>query len=140
VKIVLQGLLAVLVLIQFIPVDIQNPKVDKALEIKAPEQVMEILRRSCYDCHSNEVKIPWYSSIAPFSFSIASHIDIGREYVNFSIWEKYTKDEKDKKLEAIYRTVYAAMPLQSYLWLHKDAKLTQDEIRLIRNWTGKSPF
>ena len=60
--------------------------------------------------------------------------------INFSTWEKYTEEEKDKKLKGIFRTVYAAMPLASYVTLHKEAKLTKEEITLIREWTGKAPF
>ncbi|MBD3840515.1 MAG: heme-binding domain-containing protein [Campylobacterales bacterium] len=137
---VIKGVLFVLVLLQFIPVKIENKPFDKALEIKAPEEIMAILKRSCYDCHSNEVKIPWYASIAPFSYTIANHIDLGRKWVNFSEWENYTQEQKDKKLDGIFRTVYAAMPLPSYLWLHPEAKLTKDEIKKIRDWTGKAPF
>jgi len=139
-KNVLKGLFVVFVLVQFIPVNIENPQVDKNLEIKAPEEVMKIFKRSCYDCHSNKVVVPWYASIAPLSFSISSHIDLGRKWLNFSTWENYTQDQKDKKLEEIFRTVYAAMPLSSYLWLHPKAKLTKDEIKLIRDWTGKAPY
>jgi len=139
-KNVLKGLFVAFILIQFIPVNIENPQVDKNLEIKAPAEVMGIFKRSCYDCHSNEVIIPWYASVAPFSFSIANHVDLGRKWLNFSTWESYTQEQKDKKLEGIFRTVYAAMPLPSYLWLHPEAKLTKDEIKLIRDWTGKAPY
>lgn len=137
---VIKGLFIVLVLIQFIPIDIPNPKSDKNLEIKAPQEIMEIFKRACYDCHSNEVVIPWYASVAPLSFSISNHVDLGRKWLNFSTWEEYTQEQKDKKLEGIFRTVYAAMPLPSYLWLHPEAKLTKEEIKKVRDWTGKAPF
>lgn len=130
----------VLVLLQFIPAPIDNPKTDKALEVKAPPQVMAVLKKACYDCHSNEVVIPWYTAIAPGSFFIKGHVDLGRKWVNFSEWENYTQKEKDEKLKGIFRTVYAAMPLPSYLWLHPEAKLTKEEIKMIRDWTGKAPY
>jgi len=132
--------LIVFLSLQLIPAKINNPSSDKNLEIKAPQEVMSILRRSCYDCHSNEVKTPWYASIAPASFFIKSHVDLGRKWLNFSTWENYSEKDKDKKLQGIFRTVYAAMPLASYVSLHKDAKLTKDEIKLMRDWTGKAPF
>lgn len=132
--------LGLFVVIQFIPAKIENHETSKELEIKAPEKVMEVFKRACYDCHSNEVKVPWYASIAPGSFYIKNHVDIGRKWLNFSEWENYTPKEKDEKLEGIYRTIYAAMPLQSYILLHEEAKLTKEEIRMIREWTGKSPF
>jgi len=133
-------IVATFILLQFIPAKIDNPKLDTNLEIKAPSQIMTILKRSCYDCHSNEVTIPWYSNIAPASFYIKNHVDLGRKWLNFSTWENYSEKQKDKKLAGIFRTVYAAMPLASYISLHKDAKLSKDEIKLIRTWTGKAPF
>lgn len=132
--------LAIFILLQFIPVDIDNPKTDKKLEIKASPQIMSIFKKACYDCHSNEVKIPWYSKVAPVSFTISRHIDLGRKWLNFSIWETYTQKQKDKKLEEIYKAVYRVMPLDMYKSMHKEAILTKDEIKLIRDWTGKSPF
>ena len=132
--------LAIFVVLQFIPAKIDNPQTDKNLEVKVTPELMSIFKRSCYDCHSNEVKIPWYQNIAPGSFFIKKHVDLGRKWLNFSTWENYTEEEKDKKLKGIFRTVYAAMPLASYVTLHKKAKLTKDEIQLIREWTGKAPF
>jgi hypothetical protein len=132
--------LAVFIGLQFIPAKIENPQTDSSLEIKAPEKVMAVLKRSCYDCHSNQVKIPWYQSIAPASFMVKNHVDLGRQWLNFSIWESYSEKEKDKKLKGIFRTVYAAMPMASYLSMHEEAKLTKDEIQMIREWTGKAPY
>ena len=132
--------LAILVALQFIPSEIENPKTDKNLEIKVSPEIMSIFKRACYDCHSNEVVIPWYSNIAPGSFFIKGHVDLGRKWLNFSEWENYTAKQKDDKLKGIFRTVYAAMPLASYITLHEEAKLTKQEIKLIRDWTGKAPF
>jgi len=132
--------LLIIIALQFIPSKIENPITNKNLEINAPSPIKKIFKRSCYDCHSNEVKIPWYQSIAPTSFMIKRHVDLGRKWLNFSTWEKYSEKDKDKKLEGIYRTVYKAMPLASYVSFHKEAKLTKEEIILIREWTGKSPF
>ena len=84
---------AILIVIQFIPVDIKNTPTDPKLQIKAPENIMKMLKKSCYDCHSNSANLPWYSKIAPFSFFIKHHIDIGRKWLNFSIWETYTQEE-----------------------------------------------
>ena len=32
-----------------------------------PDDVMQVLRAACYDCHSNETSWPWYSRVAPVS-------------------------------------------------------------------------
>ena len=139
-KRILLIVLVIFILLQFIPAKIENPTVSKNLEIKAPKEIMAIFKRSCYDCHSNEVVIPWYQAIAPISFKIKHHVDLGRKWLNFSEWENYTQKEKDQKLKGIFRTVYAAMPLASYIWLHPEAKLTKKEIQMIRDWTGKAPY
>jgi hypothetical protein len=133
-------LFAGFILIQFIPSEIKNRETDPALEIKAPKQVMAVFKTSCYDCHSNHVNVPWYASIAPASFYIEKHVDLGRKWLNFSEWENYTEKEKDDKLKGIFRTVYAAMPLASYTLLHEEAKLSKEEIKMIRDWTGKAPY
>ncbi len=133
-------LFAGFILIQFIPSEIKNRETDPALEIKAPKQVMAVFKTSCYDCHSNQVNVPWYASIAPASFYIEKHVDLGRKWLNFSEWENYTEKEKDDKLKGIFRTVYAAMPLASYTLLHEEAKLSKEEIKMIRDWTGKAPY
>jgi len=129
-----------IILIQFIQVEKTNPKTNPALEIKAPKEVMAILKRSCYDCHSNSVKLPWYSNIAPFSWTISRHIDLGRKWVNFSIWESYSTEQKDKKLGEIYKSVYKVMPLSSYVNMHPEAILTKEDRKYLREWTGKAPF
>ncbi len=121
---------------QFIRIDKALPKSDKSLELVAPKEVMAILKKACYDCHSNETVYPWYSNIAPFSWTISSHIKEGRKALNFSNWQNYTQNEKEKKLKDIYRTVYAAMPLQSYIWLHSEADLSKEQRKMIRDWTG----
>ncbi|NNE99746.1 MAG: hypothetical protein HKN25_12065 [Pyrinomonadaceae bacterium] len=59
--------------IQFIRPDRTNPPVDKTLAIESsltiPPDVDAILIRSCNDCHSNKTEYPWYSNIAPISWS-----------------------------------------------------------------------
>ena len=124
---------------QFIQTDKTNPKVDKNIEIKTNAEVMKIFKTACYDCHSNETVYPWYSNIAPFSWVVSNHINEGRKALNFSTWENYSDEEKKEHLKDIYRTVYASMPLQSYLWIHDDAILTKEQRTLIRDWTGVRP-
>ena len=98
---VLKYMIISLILLQFFPAHINNPKTDPSLEIKAPAKIMEIFKRACYDCHSNNVVIPWYQTIAPGSFYIKRHVDLGRAWLNFSTWETYDQKKKDKKLEEL---------------------------------------
>ena len=128
--------LIVFIVMQFIRPEQNIIQTSKELEIKAPLEVMSVLKTSCYDCHSNNVVWPSYSQIAPFSWIISSHVKNGRKALNFSIWENYTADEKKHELKQIYRTVYASMPLQSYTAFHEEAVLNKKQKMLIRDWTN----
>ena len=85
------------IVMQLIPVERSNPKTDPALEIKAPADVKAVFKRSCYDCHSNETKWPWYSNIAPMKWFIARDVEVGRQWLNFSEWESYDEEKKKKR-------------------------------------------
>ncbi|MCT7596855.1 heme-binding domain-containing protein [Aliarcobacter butzleri] len=129
-------LLGLFLVIQLIPTSKENEVVDKSLEITAEEGIMDILRTACYDCHSNETVYPWYSYIAPFSWTISKHVKEGKKALNFSIWETYTEKEKEEHLKDIYRTIYASMPLQPYLLIHTKANISSEDRKVIRDWTG----
>lgn len=128
--------LLVFMVMQFIRPDRSDVAVNKELEIKAPDNIMTMFKAACYDCHSDEVKWPWYSNIAPMSWLIADNVRGGVKALNFSQWENYSPEDKKKKLKAIYRTVYGSMPVPSYLWFHDEAKLTKKQRQEIRDWTG----
>jgi hypothetical protein len=141
IKTILKYLIGFFLVIQLIPVSYEEPKkADPAHEMKAPPEIMAIFKRSCYDCHSNDTVLPWYSHIAPLSWSMSRHVDLGRKWLNFSIWETYTPEEKDKKMGEIYQSVFVAMPLRGYVKMHPEAELSQEERKMIREWTGKAPF
>jgi hypothetical protein len=128
-------LLLILIAIQFIRPEKTNPPVNEKTTLKAPENVMEILKRSCYDCHSNETVWPWYSNIAPLSWSIISHVNDGRKALNFSNWTKIDPKIKEKRIKrAIKTTANGMMPLSTYLWLHEDAKLSKEDKEVLKGW------
>ncbi len=129
-------ILSILIFMQFFQIDKENKKLDKTLEIKAPDNIMTMLKDACYDCHSNQTKWPWYSNIAPFSWAIDTHVKDGRKALNFSTWEEYSPEEKKKKMKEIFRTAYASMPLSSYIKFHEEADLTREQRTQIRDWTG----
>ncbi len=137
-KNILIWLIFPLIAIQFITVDVPdklngNPK-DK---LKAPKEVMSILKRSCFDCHSNSVTYPWYDKIAPASWYVKSHVKKGREIVNFSKWNSYSKEKKLKILDGLPKALVIRMPLPTYLWLHKDAKLSNSDKEILKRWVEK---
>ena len=128
--------LIIFIVMQFIRPDRTNIAVEKSMEIQTPVEVAQIFQSACYDCHSNETKWPWYSEISPFAWVISNHVTQGRKALNFSIWENYSEEEKKEHLKDIYRTVYAAMPLPSYIFAHEEANLTKKQRSTVRDWTG----
>jgi hypothetical protein len=137
-KILFGWLAGTLILLQFIKIEVPPPpKASKSDEIKAPKEVMKILKRSCYDCHSNQTKWPWYSKIAPISWEVNSHVKNGRAWLNFSIWEKYPKEKKKKLYQGIEKSITWQMPPSDYLLIHKDARLSKKQRDLIKKWAQK---
>lgn len=119
-------------LIQLIPVNTENPKVninDNFTQIeKTPPHIEEILKNACYDCHSNETKYPYYAHIAPVSWTISDHISKGRKYMNLSIWGTYNSDQKKGILTHSAETVKnGAMPIAGYMAQHPKARLTKEQ-------------
>ena len=123
----------VLIGIQFIPVDRVNPPIQS--ELMAPEDVDAILRRACYDCHSNETRWPLYSYIAPISWLVVGHVNEGRGDLNFSEWPTFDFELQELALSDIAEQVSEGkMPLQSYTLIHRDAKLSDEERELLLGW------
>jgi hypothetical protein len=105
---------------------------------KAPTQVSGILTRACADCHSNETRWPWYSNVAPMSWFLIDHVNHGRDHFNFSEWATYSEDDQDKLLGSICSlSKKGRMPLPSYLWIHRDATLSDGDIAALCSWSDK---
>lgn len=127
-------LIFLLLLIQSVRFDKTSEPLDPAKDFvtitSANAEVSHILKIACYDCHSNQPTYPWYANLAPISWWMQNHIDEGSHHLNFSIWGTYSEKRKDHKLEECIEMVEEdEMPLASYTWMHKEAKLT-DEQRL----------
>lgn len=100
-----------------------------------PKKVQSILRTSCYDCHSNGTNYPAYAYIQPFSYFIKKHIKEGKKELNFSEWGLYSQRKQSNKLEAVENQIkQGKMPLSSYLYLHHDAKLSDEKMKEVVNW------
>jgi len=128
-------LLITLIAIQFIPLERTNPPVDKSIALDAQPEVMQILHKSCYDCHSDETKWSKYAYIAPLSFGVVSHVENGRAALNFSRYKTIDKEIKILRLKKAIRTLKLdTMPLPSYLLFHKEAKLSKEEKSLLTKW------
>jgi len=126
-------------IIQFIPVDKVNKPVDQSKNFvkveNTPPKVAALLKNACYDCHSDETVYPKYAYIAPFSWSVKSHINDGREHLNFSVWRTYNKDLKQNMLKNSMQTIESkVMPMPAYIVYHQEANLSKDKRMLLNNY------
>ena len=134
----LAGIVALLLAIQVVPVSRTNPPVGG--DVSAPPDVQPILRRACYDCHSNETVWPWYSRIAPVSWLVASDVHEGRGQLNFSVWSRLTPAQQAKALREAWRHVAdGEMPPWTYRLMHRDAGLSAEDRVALRAWTAGAP-
>ena len=100
-----------------------------------PKNVEIILRTSCYDCHSNNTYYPWYSYIQPVRFFMESHIKEGKENLNFNEWGTYSNRKQERLLNSIKEQIETKqMPLSSYTIMHENAKLNDEQIKVLTNW------
>lgn len=113
--------LVVLVLMQLIPVDRNNPPVTRNIHWDSP-RTAGLVQRACMDCHSNETKWPWYSYVAPISWYVAHDVHEGRRHVNFS-----QAGKKIKWDHCVDEVEEGDMPLAEYMWIHASARLTHTE-------------
>jgi len=139
VKVFIFVLIVGLIVIQFVPSGIpgNKPEDDKNIINSGllSDPVTELIRKSCFDCHSDQTELPWYSRLAPVSWVLANHIKEGRSHLNFSEWAGYGEREKISKLEEIKDEAESGgMPLKSYLLMHPEAKMDPEEVLLLVAW------
>jgi hypothetical protein len=125
--------LVVAVAAQFVPVHRTNPPV--RFEVEAPAEVRSIIERSCYDCHSNRTRWPWYSHVAPVSWLVVRDVHRGRKELNFSEWPTFDFEAQDHLMSGIAKQVdRGTMPLAIYVVMHPDARLTLEERQTLLEW------
>jgi len=138
-KKILYFLVIALMIIQFI-----HPKRNKAtgeqvnnIAIVHPisQDVKSILEKACLDCHSNNTRYPWYTNFQPFDWWITHHINEGKRELNFDEFNNRSLRFQYNKIKEVVKQVKEnEMPLNSYLWIHKDAKLSSEEKSKLISW------
>jgi hypothetical protein len=112
-----------------------GPQPNSIANFGVPQNVHSILSKACYDCHSNNTRYPWYNNVQPIAWFLSDHVAEGKRELNFDEFAAYSLKRKKKKLEETVEMVKEdKMPLRSYLWIHKDAKLTAAEKATLTNW------
>jgi hypothetical protein len=139
-KKVLLFIVFALAVIQFIPPAKNEMKATSGHQLQAvfpvPNTVQQILSTSCNDCHSNNTARVWYDRIQPAAWWMASHVSAGKEELNFDEFATYSLRRQFHKFEEIVEMLEEGeMPLNSYLWMHGNAKLNEDQKNTLVNWT-----
>jgi hypothetical protein len=139
-KRIVLGLVIVFAGMQFIRPDRTNPPLNASQSVQVtaavPADVDKVLRRACYDCHSSETRWPWYSGVAPMAWGVADHVTEGRAEFNLSEWGSYPARKRVAVLEKMCDEVREGrMPLKQYLWLHRDATLSEADWKSICDWS-----
>ena len=103
-----------------------------------PAKVQGIVQTSCFDCHSNNTNYPWYSYVQPVRMLMDSHINEGKENLNFSEFGTYSKRKQQSKLDRMIKQIKSdEMPLASYTMMHKNAVLTNESKAVLLHWIEK---
>ncbi len=128
----------VLALAQLLRPTFTNPPVTG--DVQAPPAVNAVLRKACYDCHSNETVWPWYANVAPSSWLLWEDVREGREDLNFSTWTDYPPEERAKRLaQSVHELEEGDMPPRTYRLMHAEARLSADEIALLQQGAQSDP-
>lgn len=137
-KVMKIGLLVVVVVgvgIQFIPVDGVGVNPPQRYKLDAPPEVEAILRRACYDCHSNETAWPFYARLAPSSWLMIRDVKKGRSRMNVSEWGDAEESERQIDKENSWEQIESGqMPLWFYLPMHPSARLSDADKTILKTW------
>ncbi|GGA95038.1 cytochrome P460 family protein [Puia dinghuensis] len=133
VRIILLICLAIFIAIQLIRPPLDHPPV--TADLQAPPEVKAILKRACYDCHSNETRLAWFDQPAPAYWFVVSDVKEGREALNFSRFDSLPKAQQAAKLfECIMQVEQGGMPLAQYTALHHGRVISAGELAVLKQY------
>jgi hypothetical protein len=119
-----------------------RPKIERppvTAELQAPPEVKAILRRSCYNCHSNETQLSWFDQPAPAYWLVAHDVKTARRHLNFSeIGKLPAAAQRGMLFEAVNQIRLGAMPLPSYRQAHPGSAVTAEDLAVLEKYLA--PF
>lgn len=119
--------------LQFMRPALTNPPV--TADLQAPPEVKQILQHSCYSCHSNETKLPWFDQVVPAYWLVTSDVKEARKHINFSeIGKLPPPQQKGLLFEAVNFIQMGAMPLPSFRRVHPDTVITDAQLKILRDY------
>lgn len=142
---VIAGRILIVVLVLFIILQFIRPPGNQSVGESAnaiqtkypvPPDVHNLLRRACYDCHSNNTVYPWYSYVEPVGWFLSNDIKEGKRELNFDEFGSYPAFRQIRRFEAIRQQIEEGeMPLPAYKLMHASAVLSPEEKTQIIQWT-----
>jgi hypothetical protein len=120
-------------LLQFVRLPLPNPPV--TADVQAPAEVKQILKKSCYGCHSNETKLVWFDYPVPAYWIVRDHVLEARQHINFSeIGKLPAAQQKAALYEGLFQISRGTMPIPAYVAFHPDAKISEQDVTVLRNY------
>jgi Haem-binding domain/Cytochrome P460 len=121
--------------IQFVRPELENPPV--TAELSAPLPVKQILKTSCYNCHSNETRLSWFDEPVPAYWLVVSDVTKGRKRLNFSeIGNLPVAQQNGLLFESMSQIEAGAMPLPAYRRLHPESVISPEQLAIMKNYLG----
>ena len=132
---ILKWVLGIAVVIQLVPFGHThtNPPVTKEPAWNSPD-TRALVKRACFDCHSNQTTWPWYAHVAPISWLLQRDVNGGRSHLNFTEWDHPQKHAKDVEAEV----KQGDMPPWFYLPMHPLARLSDAEKQALMDGAEKT--
>jgi len=123
----------VFVLLQLVRPKLSNSPV--TAELQAPDDVKQVLKTACYNCHSNETTLSWFDYPVPAYWLVVHDVREGKMHLNFSEIGKLPLGQQRAALfESISQIELGAMPLPPYQRLHPESTITPEQLAVLKNY------
>lgn len=100
------------------------------------KDIKPIFQNKCFDCHSSQTRLPWYSKVPGIKQWIQNDLDEAKEHLNMETdfpFESHASPIED--LEAIDKSVQKdEMPPFGYRLMHSESLLTKEEKQKVQQW------
>jgi Haem-binding domain/Cytochrome P460 len=133
---------AAVLLVAFTGAQLVGPRVANlpvTADLPAPPAVKDILRMSCYDCHSNQTELRWFDRIAPASWLVADDVARGRSRLNFSdIGALPAAQQRGALFDSVNQIRAGLMPPGKYTFVHPGAAVRPEQLETLMSYLASS--
>jgi Haem-binding domain/Cytochrome P460 len=104
-------------------------------ELQAPAAVTQILKQSCYSCHSNERRLSWFDEIVPAYWLVAHDVKQARKHLNFSeLGGRSPAEQRAALFQAVNFIEKGVMPIRAYTRLHPRAVVGKTQLAVLQGY------